>query len=1775
MSGGKPPAEKASDEVPESISLVDKDLQAACNDPPFAGIQPKQLSKSGWFTTPNHPYLLVAHYPKVFRTPNPKFPRCTMRSTWVYREGAWSKIEDNVDVRDLKVKAGRFEERTIMSVTMFTRPDDDPELVPDSDLDLDHGPEGENMPRDERLKLEAKSQKHLFCHRPKNPFCPTCQKAKMMAPYARKTGGSSTVRSEAYGDHVTMDHIIARDLRDYGFDDQRVALVVKDVFSKFRYVYPSDTKEGEQVLENLLHFVGVDDDIKVMYSDNAPELIDGVKQLDRRIRHVTSREYANQNKSVAEREIRTVLEGTRANLVQSGLPEKFWPLAAQHHAMALNLTKRVDADAIPWDLRFGEPFGGMNVPFGAKVLYWNDPKRKATAPSKFGPSSAEGVFLGYHIQPGFIWKGDYIVTPVEGLRDALEIGKLPMLRVNRMEIPVADHSFPALELSHDKGHPGKPPQLDDQNCHAVQDRVERALQKGKAMDDKPVVEVQGGGTPDGSGVEIPYIHDHTKMPDGSPVPKGYTHDGWRLVRKRKGSRRPPDTPLDMWNMYTPKEKEDDIKRYADLVKRVEEAKRRRAAAEAPAMPVVAASAAGNRQPEGQAGSVAERVRMKELLEDKLEQAVFDVFGMVARVVSQSEIDRTPEAQKAMDAEWEKLRKKTCWLEEKVREYDVANEARKNNAKVHFGRIFEICSQKGSELPDGDPNKKWKGRSVFQGNRVHDEHHDHALFAELGSSPASMESGKILDAYGSQPGFSKQQADARQAYTQALFEGVTTWVRLPKNRWPSSWKGYRDPVCPLRLALYGHPDAGGIWEKHCETQLKSVGWIPILPEIWQSVFYHPELELMLVVYVDDFKMAGPTKNMAQGWKDINSVIDMDPPEALGRYFGCNHVEKQQASCPKSEHPFARVFEGKPAAIARGDPSPVRREDFWEVDLEAGAVVRHHVYPRKKLYVPTENDVLAFPMMGTSRVTEFDSKEELHVDDFNQGGEAKFDWWTGRTYFPLDRETPVEDFTYALASYKKKNPRSKTEAKNKVKESRFKPPESIIDKPTPCMINKVNIVTYDMEDFLGTCVEKYCELAKVDRKTLRHAATPFHEARIAKPVDPDKEPTGKLAGIASRILMKVLFAARMARWDLLRATQALASRVTKWSPDCDIALHRQICYINSSMNVKLKGFVGDKISECKLWMFCDADWAGDADSKSTSGCMIALVGPNTYFPLNAFSKKQTSITTSSTESEVVAANHGVRAQGMPSLSLWSFLWKQVEIGPDKKVKPYDRPDKDSSIVAKIDPELDEIRYGSSYPPKDKSVANIDHLRVHLSDKFKVQVLEDNQATITITATGSSASMRHTDRTQRISFRWLKQQFEVGHFNMINVDTTEQAADIFTKPFVDKPKWTNALRLINHFGYADSVAAAAVQDLDEVSGETHDRQHALPAKVHNQAVEDFATDRKKHKDFSWDTLAQITRLLKVGANSKARKGFQLDNDSRSMVFGTWTHGGMQGISTNTRAYPATTQYVNAFLKYHAPKHTYSSFVISVNAFAPPHLDPHNSPNSLNLTVSYGNFSGGELWISEEGTPQPQCDPVAVGQWRVKKNEQGVRGHLYDSYEKPVYFSPKLLHATQGWKGERFSLTAFTSRGHPKLNETDVSQLMLLNFPLPKQQQALPATPSKVSRFLVEFCCSPDSKLSQERSASRGCHCIRVTEELDATRPRTIKHVVDQITLAARDEGGVSKPNVLIFASLPCTGGCTWQRINSKTAEGGGRVESHKQLFRKLFRSLRKRFACLLAFV
>ena len=115
----------------------------------------------------------------------------------------------------------------------------------------------------------------------------------------------------------------------------------------------------------------------------------------------------------------------------------------------------------------------------------------------------------------------------------------------------------------------------------------------------------------------------------------------------------------------------------------------------------------------------------------------------------------------------------------------------------------------------------------------------------------MEAAKLLDAFGSQPGFAKQQADAIQAYVQCLFKGIPTWLSLPRNRWPKHWEQeYYNPMVPMVLALYGHPDSGGLWEAHLNAQLETKGWKQVLPEMWTSVFYHEALQLLLVIYVDE-------------------------------------------------------------------------------------------------------------------------------------------------------------------------------------------------------------------------------------------------------------------------------------------------------------------------------------------------------------------------------------------------------------------------------------------------------------------------------------------------------------------------------------------------------------------------------------------------------------------------------------------------------------------------------------------------------------------------------------------------------------------------------------------------------------------------------------------------------------------------------------------------------------------------------------------------------------
>ena len=126
---------------------------------------------------------------------------------------------------------------------------------------------------------------------------------------------------------------------------------------------------------------------------------------------------------------------------------------------------------------------------------------------------------------------------------------------------------------------------------------------------------------------------------------------------------------------------------------------------------------------------------------------------------------------------------------------------------------------------------------------------------------------------------------------------------------------------------------------------------------------------------------------------------------------------------------------------------------------------------------------------------------------------------------------------------------------------------------------------MSGFFRSCVGTYLELAGKGCKPLRNVDTPFSSDESAVRKGEAENAGGKRGPIASRVLMKVLYGARMCRFDLLRCVCKLATRITKWSPADDRALHRLMAYVNCTIDLQLCGWIGDRrLALVDGWILC---------------------------------------------------------------------------------------------------------------------------------------------------------------------------------------------------------------------------------------------------------------------------------------------------------------------------------------------------------------------------------------------------------------------------------------------------------------------------------------------------------------------------------------------------------------------------------------------------------------
>ena len=123
---------------------------------------------------------------------------------------------------------------------------------------------------------------------------------------------------------------------------------------------------------------------------------------------------------------------------------------------------------------------------------------------------------------------------------------------------------------------------------------------------------------------------------------------------------------------------------------------------------------------------------------------------------------------------------------------------------------------------------------------------------------------------------------------------------------------------------------------------------------------------------------------------------------------------------------------------------------------------------------------------------------------------------------------------------------------------------------------------------------------------------------------------------------------------KCVEQLARSITKWTRACDKRLNRLISYIHHTSEYKQYCHVGNSAKQCRLGLFQDSDFAGDLeDSKSTSGGTLCFFGSHTFVPISWMCKKQTSVSHSSTESEIIYMDAGLRLDGIPALDLWDLI------------------------------------------------------------------------------------------------------------------------------------------------------------------------------------------------------------------------------------------------------------------------------------------------------------------------------------------------------------------------------------------------------------------------------------------------------------------------------------------------------------------------------------------
>ena len=169
-----------------------------------------------------------------------------------------------------------------------------------------------------------------------------------------------------------------------------------------------------------------------------------------------------------------------------------------------------------------------------------------------------------------------------------------------------------------------------------------------------------------------------------------------------------------------------------------------------------------------------------ILEAWYPQKWYTQLAGVTKSLSTKQWLSDPKGVEAVKQEAIGLRANKTWDDDTLSTlHQIRNWAKAVGVKIKVAELLTPCGIKHFEL---DPSQwSWKGRIVYRGDRVFDEHHNLTLFEETATTPTSLVALNVALWYAC------SCSDAVQAFLQLeLDDEDYTYVIIPAELWLDHW-----------------------------------------------------------------------------------------------------------------------------------------------------------------------------------------------------------------------------------------------------------------------------------------------------------------------------------------------------------------------------------------------------------------------------------------------------------------------------------------------------------------------------------------------------------------------------------------------------------------------------------------------------------------------------------------------------------------------------------------------------------------------------------------------------------------------------------------------------------------------------------------------------------------------------------------------------------------------------------------------------------------------------